>query len=117
MNNIIDFTVIVGKELPNITGKLVINPESINDFEEDDIIVLPNSGFQFDHFSRKATKNGKGAVIVEVGNKVQHLAVVARESNRRGVDSRLILLPNAINLLSNQKTIKISTLEQQLYSI
>jgi hypothetical protein len=103
-NTLEDVVFLAGKELPDITGNVVIYPESLDAFNEDDIIILPNGGVEFDLYIKKVCKNGKGAVIVEVGNKVAHLNIVSKEYNNKGFGFRLIMLPNASELLVAAKT-------------
>ena len=106
-NTLENVTFLAGQGLSSITGKIVKYPSSINDFNEDDIIILPNGSINFDLYIKKACKNKKGAVIVEVGNKVAHLSIVSREYNSRGFEFRLILLPDANKLLLSNSIVEI----------
>jgi hypothetical protein len=103
-NTLNDVVFLAGRDLAPVTGNVVIHPESLDTFNEDDIIVLPSGGVEFDSYIKKACKNGKGAVIVEVGNKVAHLTIVSNEYNNKGFGFRLIMLPNASELLIEAKT-------------
>lgn len=109
---------LAGHDLPSITGRVVLRPKTLDDFNEDDIIVLPSAGVEFDAFIRKCCKNGKGAVIVEVHNKVSHLVIVSREMNQKGKQYRLLSMPNAYSTLKNGNFYKIDTKnnEIQLYN-
>lgn len=113
-NTLEDVVFLAGKDLSPVTGKVVIYPESLDSFNEDDIIVLPNGGVDFDQYIKKACKNKKGAVILEVGNKVAHLSIVSREYNSRGFEFRLIMLPNASELLIQAKTATIEPLNGKI---
>ncbi len=105
---------LAGHDLPEITGKVVLRPQTLEDFNEDDIIVLPSAGVEFDSFIRKCCKNGKGAVIVEVHNKVSHLVIVSREMNQKGKQYRLLSMPNAYSTLKNGHFYKINTKNNEI---
>lgn len=109
---------LAGHDLPPIEGKVVLRPQSLNDFNEDDIIVLPRAGVEFDSFIRKCCKNGKGAVIVEVHNRVSHLVIVSREMNQKGKQFRLLSMPNAYSTLKNNQfyTVDTKNNEIQIYN-
>jgi hypothetical protein len=109
-----DIQFLAGKGLPSISGKIVKYPSSINDFNEDDIIVLPSGGVKFDSYIKKACKNKKGAVILEIGNKVAHLTIISRELNSKDFGYRLILLPDANELLENGSIIKIDSINNKI---
>lgn len=100
---------LAGHDLPVITGRVVLRPQSLDDFNEDDIIVLPNASVEFDPFIKKCCKNGKGAVIVEVSNKVSHLVIVSREMNQKGKQYRLLSMPNAYETLKNNYIYSVDT--------
>ncbi len=106
---------LAGHDLPSITGKVVLRPKTLEDFNEDDIIVLPSAGVEFDAFIRKCCKNGKGAVIVEVHNKVSHLVIVSREMNQKGKQYRLLSMPNAYSTLKNNNFYKIDTKNNEIH--
>lgn len=108
---------LAGKNSEKITGNLVIYPSSLDDFNEDDIIVLSHGGVEFDSFIKKACKNKKGAVIVETGNKVSHLKIVSNEYNNLGFLYRLIMLPNAHELLCLTKKVCIDPVNEKIIPI
>jgi hypothetical protein len=93
-NTLDSFTILSGSQLPPVSGKLKLYPSSVDNIEDGDIIVLPHGGIEFDAYLKKACGNGNGAVIVEIGNRVAHLSIVANE-----MGYRVIQLPNAYNLL------------------
>lgn len=105
---------LAGHDLPEVTGKVVLRPKTLQDFNEDDIIVLPSAGVEFDAFIRKCCKNGKGAVIVEVHNKVSHLVIVSREMNQKGKQYRLLSMPNAYSTLKNGHFYKVNTKNNEI---
>jgi hypothetical protein len=113
-NTLEDIVVLAGKNLKSSTGNVVIYPESLESFNEDDIIVLSSGGVEFDSYIKKSCKNGKGGVILEVGNRAAHLNIVSNELNNKGFGFRLILLPNASELLIEAKT---ATIDTQKYKI
>lgn len=95
-NTLTSFTVLSGKHLTPIKGNIVRNPQSLDDVSPGDILILPHGGVEFDAYLKKACGNGRGAVILEVGNRVAHLSIVANE-----MSYRVILLPNVEKLLGN----------------
>jgi hypothetical protein len=113
-NTLDDIQFLAGQDLPAITGNIVKHPSSIDDFNEDDIIILPDGGVEFDSYIKKACKNNKGAVILEIGNKVAHLTIVSRELNSKGFGYRLILLPDADKLLKDGTTVKIDSINNKI---
>lgn len=112
-----DIIILAGDNLPSVSGKLSIYPQSINDFDEDDIIVLSHGGVEFDSFIKKACKNGKGGVIVEIDNKVSHLKIVSNEMNSKGHNFRLVCLPRASGLLKTFSYVKLNTQKRNIKPI
>lgn len=103
-----DVSILAGHSMPDFTGKVVIYPNSLTSFNEDDIIILPRASVDFEQYLLKACKNGKGAVIVENGNIAAHLAIVSNEFNKKEQKFRLILLPNANKLINDYSNITVS---------
>jgi len=103
-NTLENFTVLSGNNLTPYRGNVNIHPSSLDDVTEGDILILPNGGVDFDLYLKKACANGKGAVILEVGNRVSHLSIVANE-----MGYRVILLPNIEKLLTYSSEIEIDT--------
>lgn len=93
-NTLESFTVLSGRLLPPVSGRLMNSPSSVDQVKEGDILILPRGDVEFDAFLKKACRNGKGAVILEIGNGAAHLSIVANE-----LGYRVILLPNARELL------------------
>ncbi len=93
-NSLESFTVLAGRHLSPVSGKLVAHPESIDQVEDGDILILSHANVEFDAYLKKACKSGKGAVIVETGNQVAHLSIVSKE-----LGYRVVLLPQATQLL------------------
>lgn len=112
-----DVTYLSGNKSEKVSGKLIKYPQDINSFDEDDIILLKSGGIEFDSYIKKACKNGKGGVILEVGNKVSHLTIVSKEYNAKGHCFRLILLPNADKLLNDHTNIELNPLENSINPI
>ncbi len=61
-------------------GPVVLVENASQKVEKDSIVVLKNASPEFQSQMIQATKGGKGAVIVETGSAVAHLAKVGRES-------------------------------------
>jgi hypothetical protein len=106
-NTLDDVTFLSGQNTPETTGRIVKYPRSLEDFNEDDILVLATGGVEFDLYLKKSCKNGKGGIIVEVGNKTAHLTIVSNEYNLKNFNYRLILLPDADKLLVHNSMVKI----------
>ncbi len=94
-NTLGNVKVLAGKNLPPVIGRVNRYPSSIDDIKEGDILILEHGSVEFDSYIKKACQNGKGAVIIEVGNVVSHLSIVANE-----LGLRLMQLPNARSLIS-----------------
>lgn len=111
LNNLV---VLAGHDLPEIEGRVVVHPLSLDEFNEGDIIVLPYGGVEFDAYMKKACRNGKGAVILEVINRVSHLNKVAKEYNAKGHPIRLLGLPSISSMLQRGQRYKLSTKNQKM---
>lgn len=94
-NTLENVKVLAGKKLNPIKGRVCRYPTSLDDVEEGDILILETGGVDFDAYIRKACANGKGAVILEVGNVASHLSIVANE-----LGYRVLNIPNAYALIN-----------------
>jgi phosphohistidine swiveling domain-containing protein len=101
---------LAGGDLSLVKGK-VVKPTDGDSVTEGSIVILPSGGVEFDSYLRTACKNKRGAIILEVGNKVSHLAVVARESGYR-----VLLIPNAMNLFTSGETIIVDPENKKVHS-
>lgn len=108
-NTLDNITTLSGKELSPVSGRCNVHPQSLNDVREGDILVLKNGGIDFELYLKKACSNGAGGVILEVGNKVTHLSIVANE-----LGYRVMLLPNVINLIGQAQMVTMDTAKRTL---
>jgi phosphohistidine swiveling domain-containing protein len=87
-----------------VTGTAVLVDDVNQDVNNGDIVVLKNATPQFEKQMLKATKNGKGGVIVSVGSSVAHLAKIGRES---GVV--MMRMENAFDVLNDGDTVSLNS--------
>ena len=111
-NRLDNVKLLAGADLSPVQGRLNIYPSSLDEVSEGDILVLSHAGVDFDLYIKKACANGKGAAIVEIGNKVAHLSIISNE-----LGFRLILLPSASEMLKPFATYEINPSKREIIPI